>query len=913
MYICKPGSLGDYQVDGPLVDMDQLQRVVQHLPVDAACAACLRDLAPEDPDTLLRVLLLCPSRSLQHLLGAASVSIPDHLSAHQFLYHVVAARGADQGPCVGGSTLQEMIYIHLCYLAGLPTAGPRMVTSGAVIHQARGVLMACRGSAYLRCLRYIPVEQAQPVPMDPTAAPQPSVEWVPYTGAPEQCSAVLAVEDYDPELDVLVGAVHMSFASGNLAAILSGAMDCGAAAFYRWQNSWVRMSEVTYVSRERQLFVQQCLQSIQQRSAARNPRAVDTHGHIQTVLTAEQAASIADMHAIQQKDFCEFIYLKFPRPGNEMLVAEYPKAGRQPNDPLRRPMYRHMPIGLLASPPGSGKTLVTLAYIFARGLRAIIVVPATLAVQWLRECERHIAGFAQLRASGAVCMRSPRSKFGQIGAHTRLAIVASSSVKAANLGRMGPHALFVDEAHELNWTTGVGHQVQCILDTQEVWAITGTPAGGYANVLALLRLHELSHATGIAHHEQDVAMAMSNHFTVAYKLPAPTFRVESETREVVSDAEGAFWNGVHRLMVDVRCHHVDTRRADRILKTLMRCTFSSIIDTEATLGHIGRLLGVAAAAQAGGGGAFVFENTVAPDVAVGCSANDECAVCMMVFQDPYQLACNHVLCRECMVSVMGMQPARCPYCRTPAGAQAFRARWSAEDDAAPEVQAPRQSTAFVGKARELARLLRAELTAGRPVRAVVFVCSTHSKALCLHVLQKLGLEHRLAGFTSKTDVMGIEEFRARPEVQVLLAHQRVGVGHDLNDTSLVCIMDVTPDVAGAMQAMGRVMRMSQTNQQVRIVKLVTRGGLDQVLDRMIEAELPVGFNKATLELFAALARPMTGLDELVDRALAYGLAARCMQIKYPRIVLQGKYKIDLRRFGYDEPSNSDARALLLSL
>jgi hypothetical protein len=347
---------------------------------------------------------------------------------------------------------------------------------------------------------------------------------------------------------------------------------------------------------------------------------------------------------------------------------------------------------------------------------------------------------------------------------------------------------------------------------------------------------------------------------------------------------------VYQTLSGARLANLGTAQSAKVLKLLLRCTFSGIIDVEATITLLKRMIGGVGAGDAAGAPGPVFDEGLAEAVAIGVIASDDCPVCLDTFSDPYQLDCRHVLCRECLSSVASMHRPKCPNCRSVMPRRVYKARWAEEEkiDAmvvAPVVVKESGTDVFSAKADALHALLVAEMKRDGRVRAVVFVSSTHSREMCVRVLTGLDLTYRLAGFRSSYDVAGIEEFRDNREINVLLAHQRVGVGHDLNTASLVCIMDVTPDVAGTDQAAGRLTRLSQVNPIIRLVKLVTVGGLDYALDRMITTGLPVGLNKASLAMFPIIVRPLNGACESVDQVLAHGLLTGRVRLSYPHVIV----------------------------
>jgi SNF2 family DNA or RNA helicase len=124
-------------------------------------------------------------------------------------------------------------------------------------------------------------------------------------------------------------------------------------------------------------------------------------------------------------------------------------------------------------------------------------------------------------------------------------------------------------------------------------------------------------------------------------------------------------------------------------------------------------------------------------------------------------------------------------------------------------------------------------------------------------------EIKHAVLTGQTKNRGelIKEFQTNPEMKVFCGSLLAGgVGIDLTAASVVIHYDRWWNASKENQATDRVHRIGQ-NKNVQVLKLVTRGTLEEKIDRMIAAkrEMFEKFMDKDEEIFQSLSR-----QELID-------------------------------------------------
>lgn len=134
----------------------------------------------------------------------------------------------------------------------------------------------------------------------------------------------------------------------------------------------------------------------------------------------------------------------------------------------------------LADEQGLGKTIEALATLQADGaFPAVVVCPASLKLNWLREIERWLPG----RSARALAGTGPTSPFeSRLAANTEVTVVNYDIVAARlqELSALQPRALVVDESHycknaTAKRTQAVQRLASAVPDDGLVLALTGTP------------------------------------------------------------------------------------------------------------------------------------------------------------------------------------------------------------------------------------------------------------------------------------------------------------------------------------------------------------------------------------------------------------------------------------------------------
>lgn len=381
---------------------------------------------------------------------------------------------------------------------------------------------------------------------------------------------------------------------------------------------------------------------------------------------------------------------------------------------LSTEVYRNLSTqsgGIIADQTGTGKTLACLSRCtMDPENRSLIIVPDVLVHHWSSEVHKHFnlsvwEDKSHLNDAGDkdAANRKKRAKVDKMDPRATEVVVLhrTSCVRRFNWANdNAPHIMItshsalrskpfpkdipftrimIDEGHQIS--DGVFSRVR-ELKRQFTWIVSATPYSNPCRITSLLQLPPFLDL-------KEMEQYKYTHLTIRNKLDQTHLKIKHVMEYCsMTTEERAFFKEAHDIIRDKVKNRYNDVNVVRLVRLLERMGAGGYMHRKLTLRIIEKAFFVpqrhswgSSSSSSDSGG--IVATKVATKKAF-CGANDECAVCTCPYVKPLQLKCGHVVCTDCLTSMMEMNMRQCPYCRAVISAPYFMPKWSSDAKKAEE-------------------------------------------------------------------------------------------------------------------------------------------------------------------------------------------------------------------------------------
>ena len=478
--------------------------------------------------------------------------------------------------------------------------------------------------------------------------------------------------------------------------------------------------------------------------------------------------------------------------------------------------------GFLCDEMGLGKTVVTLGLTLMRPrtdentFHTLVVCPVSLVSQWIKEAKKHIENVEESELYLHHGQRRYRTTQQLVN---KKVVVTTYGILTREWTRNGPifgkwwHRVVFDECHILKNPSTQQYKAAFTIRAKHKWFVTGTPG---------LELSELKNALKII----DERAFPNLRFFYRENICCPRYYILSNYmirhRKDMRDNDG---NPIvtlpecrtENIMFDLSTEEKEAYDNLREI-TATRLPFMVGISAFKELQNLRRRLSLADSIPTNASSMPVVSDREREIVEERMN-DDQCCICLDVFERPVVTQCNHAFCLQCITNVIDVR-SRCPMCRTPISQNSLRLL-------NPLVEEDSNIT-YTSKLNELHKILTNK-NAGD--KFLIFVQFDQSIQAIKQMLDesKILFSQLTSKMTQKARSKSLSLFENKDDMNVFLISTKCGsVGINLTCANKIILFEPFMNPKVEQQAIGRSWRLGQ-KRPVTVYKLISRNTIEEAI------------------------------------------------------------------------------------
>lgn len=486
--------------------------------------------------------------------------------------------------------------------------------------------------------------------------------------------------------------------------------------------------------------------------------------------------------------------------------------------------------GFLCDEMGLGKTIVSLGLIVSNPPRdnspplhgdTLVVCPVSLVSQWVNEANKHITNGTKIYLHHGSNRLSSSERIAENNiVVTTYGILAQesnfrrmSSRRKGILERIKWHRIVFDESHILKNSQTLQYRTAVHLNANHKWIVTGTPSDDDVQIMKHFKLisskafDNIRLRSSYVHYTDPIITFLSK-FMIRHKKD-----MIINGKPILELPECTMHDSLLQLQDEEREHYENNRQ-----QALLSIPFSVGIAAFRLIQNLRRLL--SGANDTG---------LQTPSHMPVCSEerreyaenrmNDNCSICLDLFNVPVITPCNHIYCFQCITNVLNMSQHSCPLCRRRIDSSGLSLVYPLNNNT-------NNSSIHHSKVNKIKELVEG---ADESDKFLIFFQFQHSITYVEKMLNEVNWKYKQlhGGMSQRAREKALHAFEHDPETRIFLLSVRSGsVGINLTSANRVILFEPCMQKSVEKQAIGRVWRMGQTR-PVRVDRLITENTLEQ--------------------------------------------------------------------------------------
>ncbi len=487
--------------------------------------------------------------------------------------------------------------------------------------------------------------------------------------------------------------------------------------------------------------------------------------------------------------------------------------------------------GFLCDEMGLGKTIVSLGLIVSNPPRDIlpplhgdtlVVCPVSLVSQWVNEAKKHITNVTKiyLHHGSNRLSNSERIAENNIVVTTYGILAQESNFRRMTARRKGIlerihwHRIIFDESHILKNSQTLQYRTAVHLKGNHKWIVTGTPSDDEVQIMRQFKLissraYDNVRLRNSYVHYTDPVITFLSKFMIRHKKD-----MIINGKPILELPECTMHDCLLQLQDDEQEQYENTRQ-----QALLSIPFSVGIAAFRLIQNLRRLL-------SGANGTGLQTSSHMPvcseerrEYAENRMNDNNCSICLDLFNVPVITPCNHIYCFQCITNVLNMSQHSCPLCRRRIDSSSLSLVY-------PPNNNTNDSSIYNSKVNKIKELVE---DANESDKFLIFFQFQHSIKYVEKMLNEVNWKYKQlhGGMSQRAREKALHAFEHDPETKIFLLSVRSGsVGINLTSANRVILFEPCMQKSVEKQAVGRVWRMGQTR-PVRVDRLITANTLEQ--------------------------------------------------------------------------------------
>jgi len=484
--------------------------------------------------------------------------------------------------------------------------------------------------------------------------------------------------------------------------------------------------------------------------------------------------------------------------------------------------------GFLCDEMGLGKTVVTLGLTLMRPtteentFHTLVVCPVSLVSQWINEAKKHIENVEE---SELYLHHGQRRYRCSQQLNNKKVVVTTYGILTREWARNGPllgkrwHRVVFDECHILKNPATQQYKAAKGLAANHKWFVTGTPG---------LELHELKNALKIIDESAFPNLRWFYRENICcpryYILSHYMIRHQKDMRDgegnpIVTLPECATENVLFELSTEEKAAYDSLKE-----NTATRLPFMVGISAFKELQNLRRRLSSADTIPTNASSMPVVGDGEREIVEERMN-DDQCCICLDVFERPVVTGCNHAFCLQCITNVIDVR-SRCPMCRTPISTNSLRLLHPLVEE--------ESDISYTSKLNELHRILTNKNPGDK---FLIFVQFDQSIQAIQQMLDesKILFSQLTSKMTQKARSKSLNLFENRDDMNVFIISTKCGsVGINLTCANKIILFEPFMNPKVEKQAIGRSWRLGQ-KRPVTVYKLISKNTIEEAIVKHLDS------------------------------------------------------------------------------
>lgn len=484
--------------------------------------------------------------------------------------------------------------------------------------------------------------------------------------------------------------------------------------------------------------------------------------------------------------------------------------------------------GFLCDEMGLGKTVVTLGLTLMRPrtddntFHTLVVCPVSLVSQWINEAKKHIENVEQ---NDLYLHHGQRRYRLSQQLNNKKVVVTTYGILTREWARNGPlmgkqwHRVVFDECHILKNPATQQFKAAKGITAKHKWFVTGTPG---------LELHELKNALKIIDESAFPSLRWFYRENICcpryYILSHYMIRHRKDMRDndgnpIVTLPECTTENVLFDLSSEEKAAYESLKEI-----TATRLPFMVGISAFKELQNLRRRLSSADTIPTNASSMSIVSDREREIVEERMN-DDQCCICLDVFERPVVTQCNHAFCLQCITNVIDVR-SRCPMCRTPISQNSLRLLHPLiEEDS---------DISYTSKLNKLHSIIENKNQGDKFLIFVQFDQSIEAIKQMFDESQIL-FSQLTSKMTQKARSKSLSLFENSDDINVFLISTKCGsVGINLTSANKIILFEPFMNPKVEKQAIGRSWRLGQ-KRPVTVYKLISKNTIEEAIVRHLDS------------------------------------------------------------------------------